>query len=98
MASAMSALVRDTRAIGVPVLSTVDLPTTSNTGVLSASGAAAAAALAAATAGIWALMVVVWRMAMTRIHATAQTGRITRVLCRESFMRIATPGARLLAR
>src|SRR6476469_11053448 len=94
----MSALVSDTRVIGVPVFSTVERPTTSETDVMSASPATAGAALAAATGPIWALIVEVCRIAMTRIHATAQIGRMTRELCREGVMRFTTPGARLPAR
>src|SRR5687768_14518465 len=77
-ASATSALVSDTRAIGVPTSSTVERPTSRRTELGSAS-TAATAVLGAATAlaestGDWAQTIdPVWARATSRIPAPVQT-------------------------
>jgi len=78
-ASATSALVSDTRAIGVPTSSTVERPTSRRTALGSVAASTAAPAFGAATAladstGDWAQTIdPLWARATSRIPAPVQT-------------------------
>ena len=81
-ASAMSALVSDTRAIDAPVSTIAERPTSTRRACASTSAGAASALLAAivaaGTAGAWAYSVVERKTAMIKMTIQAAIRRLSR--------------------